>query len=227
VLVAACTSTTVVDTTLDDGSDDGCDDAIVIAARGSGQPAGVGEHNQVVIDRLSASATWERFTVDPVPYPAVAISDDPAAWFEGRYDAAVDIGVAAAQTAVDRWIEDCDDADIVLLGYSQGAQVIEGAVDRLGTEAQQRISAVVLVASPRHDPDRTDTVSLGGEITTEGGLLGAWDPPQWARDRLVAVCDPNDFVCSGALGFTHSSAYLAPALADEVVAAVATKVQGS
>lgn len=221
VLATACSSAAGIATT----PGDGCDDAIVIAARGSGQPAGVGEHNQVVIDRLSASDTWERFTVDPVPYPAVAIADDPTAWFEGRYDEAIDVGAQATHAAVDRWIGECGDADIVLLGYSQGAQVIEGAVDGLGSDEAERISAVVLVASPRHDPDRVDTVSIGGEITTDGGLLGAWNPPEWARDRLITVCDPSDLICSGALGFSHSSAYLAPALADEVAAAVAATVR--
>ena len=43
--------------------------------------------------------------------------------------------------------------------------------------------------------------------------------------RLIAVCDPHDFICSGTLGFTHSRAYLDPELAEEVAAAIAATLQ--
>ena len=220
VLAAGCATTDAVETTVDDG----CDDAIVIAARGSGQPPGVGEQNQAVIDKLAAAQMWDAFTVDAVPYPAPSVQDDPTAWFEGRYDESVDAGVVSTAAAVRRWTTTCADADIVLLGYSQGAQVVESTVEGLEPGASERISAVVVMASPRHDPGRAESTHVGGTITTDGGLLGPWQPPTWLGERLISVCDPGDLICSGALGFSHASAYLDADLAAEVAAAVAATV---
>lgn len=221
VLATSCSPTAGAETIVDEG----CDDVIVIAARGSGQPDGVGDQNQAVIDRLVRSGTLDRNLIEPVPYPAPALRDDPTAWLEGRYEESVDAGAGATVDAVERRIAECEDADIVLLGYSQGAQVIEGAIGLLAEADHERIAAVVLMASPRHDPARGDITYVGGDAAATGGMLGHWEPPPWVRDRLIAVCDPHDFICSGTLGFTHSRAYLDPELAEEVAAAIAATLQ--
>ena len=81
VLATSCSPTAGTETIVDEG----CDDVIVVAARGSGQPDGVGNQNQAVIDQLSASRALDQILIEPVPYPAPALQDDPTAWLEGRY----------------------------------------------------------------------------------------------------------------------------------------------
>ena len=87
----------------------------------------------------------------------------------------------------------CGASSIVLVGYSQGSQVIKEAV--AGSVPDVRIVALVLLADPTRDPSQPDVARIGAPPTTRGGSFGALALPERMRSVTVDVCALGDVVC--------------------------------
>ncbi len=132
-----------------------------------------------------------------------------------NYNESVEEGVVALEHVVaGRYlvsIEGCRPT-FVLVGYSQGAQVVRGALP--GLEAYQAsIAAVVLIADPTFDP-ADPSIKFGGALgPPSDGRVGfmtvlGGDPvdlPAWAAARATSVCVRSDPVCQ-----QFANAFLAP-----------------
>lgn len=111
------------------------------------------------------------------PYPAVAISIRPlerglripsVAFY--RYS--VHSGVDTAIRNVADLLDLCPQSDLVLGGYSQGAQVTRGALAGLLADERERVAAVVLFGDPYFDPnEKAVTYFPAGERSRRGVLL--------------------------------------------------------
>lgn len=126
-----------------------CSDVHIIVDRATGE-----EPSQGVIGTL-ATLISERIpgvTVEWVDYPAVLMP----------YDQSTDTGIRMTKDSIRSYADKCANAKIVLLGYSQGAQVVGdvlcgggGAIglgpltDPLEDEYQKRVVAAVQMGDPR------------------------------------------------------------------------------
>lgn len=89
-----------------------CASIHIFAARGSGEPAGLGAVGQLaeLIQRDNLSTT----TVEAIDYPALLDPNDPT-----RYAFSSHVGVSAVMWQVTDYYNRCPDSKFVLLGYSQ------------------------------------------------------------------------------------------------------------
>lgn len=171
-----------------------CPDTEVIFARGTGEPAGVGEVGQAFVDRLR-SRVGGSVGVYGVNYPA---SEDWPAGIDGVRDAGGHVVAMAAQ---------CPDTKMVLGGYSQGAAVmgfvtsdaVPVGIDPatlpkpLQPEVADHVAAVVLFATPN-----LRALNFLGEPPLVVGPLYA--------GKTIQLCVPNDAVCSDGLDFALHNA---------------------
>ncbi|MFC5139465.1 cutinase family protein [Actinomycetospora rhizophila] len=124
-----------------------------------------------------------------VPYPATV---DRPFYFtsEGRgaERLARDAGDVAAR---------CPDTTIMLIGYSQGGDVVSDVVHRaangtIGLPAE-RIAGAIMLGSPRRDPQAPNLVDTPGR-----GVLGPRPTRELAvyDGRVYEVCAPGDPICA-------------------------------
>lgn len=97
--------------------------------------------------------------------------------------------------------------EAVLVGYSQGAEVIKRALG--GQSHLWRVGSVILLADPTRDPDQVGVRRLGDPSAERPGLFGAVAIPSAIRPLVIDVCAPGDGVCErGRIGLTaHVDGY--------------------
>ncbi|MEJ2886550.1 cutinase family protein [Actinomycetospora aeridis] len=124
-----------------------------------------------------------------VPYPATV--DRPFYFTSERRGAerlARDAGEVAAR---------CPDTSILLVGFSQGGDVVSDVVHRAanGTVALPagRIAGAIMLGSPRRDPQAPNLVATPGR-----GVLGPRPTRELAvyDGRVYEVCAPGDPICA-------------------------------
>jgi cutinase len=189
---------------------DGCSDVHVIGARGSGQQAGYGEQVAPVVEAITLSMAGRGLSVasSSLEYPAISVSDSfGLVLINGRYDASVHAGVTALRATIGRLAGECPTTDVVLVGYSQGAQVIKTALE--GSQPGYRISGVVLLADPTRDRSQLGITRLGDPAVERSGSFGAIALPDHLRTVTIDVCAEGDGVCErGRRSFTaHTEGY--------------------
>lgn len=137
------------------------------------------------------AARWGgQLHVEYLPYPAAADRLLSYLLSEAR-------GVDALTTVTTAYAARCPDARLLLLGYSQGADVVSDLVHRAarGTVAlnPDRIAGAWMLGSPRRDPRAPNLVPAPGH-----GLLGPRPTRELAvyAGRVVEVCATNDPICA-------------------------------
>jgi len=186
-----------------------CPDVQIIGVRGSGQ-TGYGEQVGDVVGSLEATLrNLARSVVSqPLEYPAISVSDSfGLVLLNGQYEESVQAGVQALRVSIDEISTSCQDTQIVLVGYSQGAQVIKVAMEN--TVPAVRIAAVGLLADPTRDPSQPGVYRLGGVKGLRGGSFGPILLPGYLRPVTVDVCALEDSICErGGFGFVaHTEGY--------------------
>jgi cutinase len=174
----------------EDGGEDGnaggapagdCDAVTVIAARGTGEPAGtgflLGQVSRQIDSRVDVPVT-----VVGLDYPAAAeFVNSPRQ------------GVAELNRLVRA--ADADDC-LVLLGYSQGAIVVGDALAGFSAADGAKVRAVVMFGDPRFNSvEPYNEGSFGrpsrGLNPRRAGELAAF------ADRIQNYCNGGDLVCQG------------------------------
>ncbi|KAF2686178.1 carbohydrate esterase family 5 protein [Lentithecium fluviatile CBS 122367] len=179
---------------LTDGS--ACREISLIFARGTTSPGNVGAAGSEGPTFFNALASrlggTSRLAIQGVNYSASVLG-----FLQG--------GDPAGSTTTYNLINDvaarCPSTKIVLSGYSQGAQLVHNAAQRLSTSAAARINAVVTFG----DADRDEGF---GPI---------------AASKILIICHDGDNICDNGIIITpaHSNYEIdAPAAADFVVARV-------
>lgn len=229
----------------DAGSTGGCTDVTFYGVRGTGQATddatrGFGREAASVAELAGEVLRASGRTVShrSAAYPAASAREDAG------YRASVVAGVDSVTSDLVGLVEECPETEVVVLGFSQGAQVAHLALSRPGepgttraevsAEVLDRVRSVVLIADPLRSlddpavslPDWDGTPTSGGfETTTSAPRI---DPS--LSGRVLSPCYPSDPVCHAdgrpVLGMlTHAFAYeWGPAedrIADWVVARLA------
>lgn len=132
------------------------------------------------------------------------------------YAQSVSIGVGMAEEMISQISSDCPDTDIVLIGYSQGAEVMSATARRAGAGVSDvpadAVAGVALIADPTREAG-TPLMADGsdapvGQSAVSG--LGEYPTPKAAglgnektgisdfgslSDRVFSACLPGDYVC--------------------------------
>lgn len=174
-----------------------CGFATIIGVRGSQEPAGTGTANGgrtyasgglgFTINAIIAGAQGDPtipFYVEALNYPAVIV--DPGNSQAASYLSSLNIGVTNLAGEVNNLATTCPNTNIVLVGYSQGAHVINNVLANgsLTANAKNHISAVVLVASPTfHGGDRWNAPGS----PTGNGTFGSnsWNLGGYQRQNYI------------------------------------------
>jgi Tol biopolymer transport system component len=209
-------------------------DAAVVGVRGAGDPDAPevlpGRHAKAIAAYLRSKGLAlfdnDDYPTDGViglPYPAVAPLE-----FVG-YGLSVSTGASNLETLISSLRSLCGaDFPILLAGFSQGAHVIQSALEQLDDRADangdptwESIAGVALLASPRFDPDDSAARGTFPGSAPRFGLAGAAE----IRDRFSTVtrtyCLADDPVCQAPLQVSKCLALRTPR---SVVACLAATV---
>ncbi|MGI9642875.1 MAG: cutinase family protein [Acidimicrobiia bacterium] len=205
-----------------------CVDTQVVGVRGSGQ-SGYGEQVEAVVDGLVPALlrTGRSVAVEALDYPAISISDSfGLVLLTGDYDRSVATGVTELESRLDAISTSCPLTDIVLIGYSQGAQVIKTALE--DSLPRHRLASVVLLADPTRSEVEAAIRRLGDATAERAGAFGSVLLPSHVRAVVVDVCAAGDGICErGRRDLqAHVDGYV-PLAAEVVAAAIAEVAEGT
>lgn len=172
----------------------GCAPVALFAVPGSGETseqADPGEARGLLraFTVPAAERLGGRLHVEYLPYPAT-LDRPPYPVSELR-------GVETLDRVTGAYATRCPRARLVLLGYSQGADVVSDLVHRAqrGTVAvtPDALAGAVMLGSPRRDPDGPNVVAAPGR-----GVLGPRPTRELAvyDGRVREVCAPTDPICA-------------------------------
>lgn len=179
-----------------------CTDVVVLGARGSGQQfkdqEGLGAEVLGFYDGLAQALGPKGLTTSymALPYPAVPIEGTESLSGDQNIFDSVEYGRLFTKSFVSTIRKNCEDARVVLAGYSQGAWAIKRGADSLHDADKDAIAALVLLADPTFDPGGGGRV-FGSPEAGRGGLAGTSPPPGYIKSATYNVCFPNDLVCQG------------------------------
>jgi cutinase len=202
-------------------ADESCANVTIIGVAGSGQGGGTGPQVEEVSARAAQilSAAGRTTTIVALDYPAIDLARTLGfALFDGRYRESVDLGAASLTASIAARSAECPDTVLVLIGYSQGAQVVRESMASIPLTIP--IAAVALLADPTASLV-DDVVRLGGARSDDGSLGGLALPLSYQR-RTVDVCAAGDVFCGGGrlvIG-AHSRGYGTP-LSDRAASRIA------
>ncbi|KAI1258831.1 carbohydrate esterase family 5 protein [Xylariaceae sp. FL1019] len=185
-----------------------CPEIHIFGARETTAPPGFGSSSTVValIQQAYPSATNES-----IIYPAAGEN----LYGGSAYGASVAKGVAAVAKQTNLFFQKCPDTTLVIVGYSQGAQIVDDAFcggpdafsldttkESVSAGVSRMTSAIILMGNPRNVPGRKGNV---GNATVGGFAarpLGFQCP---AFDTITrSYCDAADPFCAkGDSAATH------------------------
>ncbi|KAH8428954.1 uncharacterized protein LDX57_006627 [Aspergillus melleus] len=197
----------------------GCSDGphIITVRETSASPWGgkLPELVQAITDQLDGS-DW-----DDIPYPAT--------WHDPLYSLSEAEGVVDTTAAIESYAMDCPSTDIILLGYSQGAQVILDVLcgtsetgfnetAPLPWSSGQNVKAVVLMGDTSHIAN----IAFDAGTSTKDGRFPRKNNTECASYTGVirSYCDMNDIWCDSGDNQTVHESYVSTYKSDAVDFAV-------
>lgn len=181
-----------------------CPDVLVVFARGTGEPAGIGRVGQAFVDALRPQIVPRTVDTYGVNYPA---SYDFAMASDGATDASAYV--------VD-FVQSCPSTRIVLGGFSQGAAVVDmlAGVPPLGN----RLGAIGPALPAGLSPNVAAVAVFGNPATKFGNPVSA---DGLFAGRSIDLCKDGDPICSdGRNPFAHSD-YVSAGLTNQAANFVA------
>jgi Cutinase/von Willebrand factor type A domain len=225
-LCALCLLVSAFETVVPASAASRCPEAArVIAVRGSGE-RGNGDPGKTVgsfVEELAAQADPGAVASMGLPYPAIGLRWSSVVGNPDRaseYRSSVERGVINLANRVRERIARCPGAKLVLVGYSQGAQVVHEALPRLVSLAPN-IGAVVLFGDPLFDSGARGAVAARPGRQRHGVL---WPPKHGlpaAFAHLLSYCQHGDVACQAGTHTAHSHRHYYPASTEEAARQVA------
>lgn len=151
-----------------------------------------------------------------VPYPAAPGWTPLVDIVTKEYSNSVAWGVGQVLNKAKSIVQYCDSTQIFLMGYSQGAEVMQRVLASLNERERERVLAAVLVANPvvsvsdqasllytgQLEADAGVAVNVMTPLTTKGGWVGGVragktaNIPDDMAGRVIQVCSPGDEICN-------------------------------
>ena len=182
----------------------GCPQLIFYYSRGSGQtlgpdPAGLGSPGLALYAAVRTRFGALNVASMANTYPAAPVSS----YLSGRYTRSVAAGVTSELRNIDDLMGICPTSDLLLAGFSQGAQVTRVALARLSESEQHHVTAVVLFGDPYFSASEAGVTVYGGFTPRQVGILRQFRPkttpaiPSAFGGKVFTWCHPADSVCQG------------------------------
>ena len=145
-----------------------------------------------------------------LPYPAVNLAPGDVT---GGYDQSVAEGDALLKAYIEAAVAQCPAMKLVVLGYSQGAQVLDDVLPQsplvpdplvtITSDAAEHIAAIVRFGDPLFNPDAPG--SYGTFDALAHGIAGKIDADYYASygDKVGSWCRRDDIICQG-IGEGHT-----------------------
>ena len=183
-----------------------CEKPLVIGVPGSDESSESHGYGRTVLTAVGRfkMAYRKSVTAEPLDYTASAVTLDlllPGGL--NRYKGSVDNGITTLKTRLNFAASQCPSQPIVLIGFSQGALVINRTLATLDSAIREQIAAVELIA----DPQRLGTVpytkgsakqAFSG-ISVSAKFYPPDDLPAEVQGRTDSYCQDGDLVCAADL----------------------------
>lgn len=189
------------------GTPSNCPIAKFFGVRGSGETSSDGGGYGTTVESFEETLNDAvHFLQDqPINYPAIAVG---YAWqdYGTAYANSVAAGISALQTALITFWHKCPTSNVILAGYSQGAQVAGDVADTLTSSQRNLVAAVTLFGDPRFNPGQGAVdVSATGYDPTLKGIYQFANPtmrhvPTDLEPRFQSYCLPGDPICNFSAG---------------------------
>ena len=156
----------------------------VIGARGTGEPSGFGYLLTPIAQDIQNSST-KTVGLYPLPYPA-----------SGDYQTSESTGVSDLQNYLKSEAKACPAQSFVLLGYSQGAQVVGDVIaSGLANPQMSQIVSVTLFGNPRFNS--AEKFDLSTYKVGVNGILTARPTGSFSgyAGKVQDYCHGNDGIC--------------------------------
>lgn len=209
-----------------------CENTIIFA-RGSGQPLSIpgdkseaGTFLDMLKEKIGTNSSFKQYQLgsesqEGSKYSAISVdpwqhSDDLfGAWISkgqlNNYGGSVNAGINELASYLKNQHSECPDAQFVLGGYSQGAQVVGQALPLIPRNIRDKIIFAALFGDPKlnlpegrglnppacrkeqYSPYRREVP----DCNTDNGVLGARDPylPEDMKNKVGLWCNDNDLIC--------------------------------
>lgn len=184
----------------------GCPAYGVVDSRGSGEPVGkLSPPAAAVLAELQKRHRGERVGKYWNPYPAVGLTNNLRDWLNalgaglhigplGAYHGSVVDGERWLRNFIPQELRTCPAIKLVLVGYSQGAQVTGDVYQRNVTRAEKRHIAAVLLFGDPYFNSGDGKADRGNYDHTRSGALGK-RPTFGGDSRVESFCHHHDPVC--------------------------------
>jgi hypothetical protein len=183
-------------------------------------------------------------TFDPIIFPAAGLLGDlrkVGTWgkfinalgagahvgFLGAYTGSVNDGKKALEQTVSDEERICPKIKLVLVGYSQGAQVVGDVYQRnLTSQQRSRIVGVVLFGDPYFNPNDNAADESSFDPTRHGVLGTRGTYPANANGRVFSICHVHDPICQGpgSIDFNQHGNYQSDSWVGTAAAYIAKKL---
>jgi len=199
-------------------ADPTCDTYLLIGARGTDEaPQGSDPYTQANWDGSGILANRVFTTLEPIVAAnggtmarygvryaadmdlggfATEIVNAEYNWsFDNEWDAGVAVGSDDLVNKIESMYPVCPGTKYILVGYSQGADVIGEAIDELSLTHRSRIAATALFGDPRFNPNDT-AANVGNYVDHNSGMFAA--RPLWSTklsSPVFSYCLWLDFAC--------------------------------
>ncbi|OTA61923.1 carbohydrate esterase family 5 protein [Hypoxylon sp. EC38] len=184
-----------------------CAKVHVFGARESTVPQGYGS-SQAMIQLIQGA--YPGTTSEAIVYPAAG---------GNAYGSSVTAGIRAVVDQVSAYAKKCPDSALVMVGYSQGAQItddafcggpdgssLSGTAAPLPADVGTHVKAIILMGDPRNVPGlpyNVGTAKAGGFAARPSG----YQCPVYS-DRIKSYCDAEDPYCSNGNNAQHHQQYV-------------------
>jgi hypothetical protein len=181
-----------------------CTPYFIAGARGSGESFGkdgnaagtegfggqIGPIANLLVKKLGAGSV-ETYGL---PYTAAEAIDVVASPTDS-YQQGMSTGKSMLGKVIKEQIAECADQKIILLGYSQGADVVADVASTLTAEQASHIAAVGLLGDPQFNPD-SSTAAGDFNPGREGVFEAREEFPDTIAGKVINYCAMNDPICN-------------------------------
>jgi cutinase len=169
-----------------------CANVVVIGARGTLEPTGMG--STAATASSVAARTAKTVRTMALVYPAAAVG----------YGGSVDAGERALQQVIASLVSSCPSTRIVLVGYSQGAHVIGNLLDpwwpiQLSVTQKSRIAAVVFYGDPTFRAGDSFNTGTGATTGRSGLFARSFGDLSSVATKIRSYCIAGDWACQALL----------------------------
>ncbi|KAI0516750.1 carbohydrate esterase family 5 protein [Xylaria bambusicola] len=182
-----------------------CSELHIFGARETTAPPGFGTTGRVI---ESIQRAYPDASAESIVYPAAG---------GNMYGGSVAAGIRAVAAQANSYFQQCPNATLIVIGYSQGAQIVDDAFcggpdgfslnttrESVSAGVSRMVAAIILMGSPRNVPGRVGNVGNA----TAGGFAArpsGYQCPAF-QGIIRSYCDEADLYCAkGNSSATHQS----------------------